>query len=216
MAEVSSIFELGFLSRLAINAISLCVLLRFVYYRDIAQREVLGGLMLFGNGVFIVTALLHSVEISMGFAFGLFAVFSMLRYRTEALELRDMMYLFVSIVIALMCAVSNLSIVDLLTVNGLVCLIAFICETSFLSNKTSQKQVLYEKIDLITPDKKDELFADLEARIGFKVEQVEIGNVDFLRDTVSLKVYYFPKEPKPVLDIAKASSSQVKNEHQST
>ena len=102
MIEQDTILTIDFLIRFIINIASLLVLLRLIHYRSASHRDSLGGFLLFGNGVFLVTALLHNVEMSMGFAFGLFAVFSMLRYRTETLSIGDMAYLFVSITIALM------------------------------------------------------------------------------------------------------------------
>ncbi len=209
MSDMISVFDIDFIARFAVNAVSLLVLLRFIYYRNVSQSEALSGLMLFGNGVFLVTALLHSVEISMGFAFGLFAVFSMLRYRTEALSLRDMTFLFVSIVISLMSAVSALPVVELLVVNTLVCLTSVLCEGALLQKKATVKNILYEKIELITPEKRSELLADLEARIGFKIERIDIGDIDFLKDTAQIKVYY-------MLDNAVQQAQPLEQKHAQT
>lgn len=192
MFETESILNTEFCIRFVINIASLLILLRLVHYRSASHRDSLGGFLLFGNGVFLVTALLHNVEMSMGFAFGLFAVFSMLRYRTETLSIGDMAYLFVSITIALMSAVSDLNYSELIMVNSALCVLAVFCESSFLATKILEKNVIYEKIELIHPSKRTELINDLQARTGLIIERVEVGDVDFLRDTAVLKVFHYP------------------------
>ncbi len=190
MSEAQTILTNDFFIRFLINAIALFILLRVIYYRNVSQRESLTGFMMFGNGVFLVTALLHNVDMSMGFAFGLFAVFSMLRYRTETLTVRDMTYLFVLIAISLMSSVSSMSFVELSLINGLMCGMAALIETSILAKKTASKQVVYEKIELIRPERYDDLVKDLQQRLGHNIEQVVIGDVDFLKDSAVLKVFY--------------------------
>lgn len=179
-----------FLTRFAINFVSLIVLLRGIYYRNDAQSESSSGFLVFGNGVFFVTALLHDVEMSMGFAFGLFAVFSMLRYRTETLSVRDMTYLFVLIAISLLSSVSTLSMMELTGVNAALCIITRFSETSLFTKTIEHKLVRYENIALIKPSESQLLYADLEQRLGVEVTNVEIGDVDFLRDSALLKVFY--------------------------
>jgi len=192
MTEATSILNVDFFIRFIVNIISLLILLRLIHYRSASHRDSLGGFLLFSNGVFLVTALLHNVEMSMGFAFGLFAVFSMLRYRTETLSIGDMAYLFVSITIALMSAVSNLTIIELIVVNSALCALALFCESSFLATKILEKNIVYEKIDLIHPDQMPALLADVQQRTGLNIERIEIGDVDFLRDTALLKVFHYP------------------------
>jgi len=190
MSDAESVLTLNFFIRFFVNLISLLILLRWVHYRSSSHKNSIGGFLLFGNGVFMVTALLHNVEMSMGFAFGLFAVFSMLRYRTEALSITDMAYLFVSITIALMSAVSGLSIPELILINGLMCALAIFCESAFLATKMLEKSIVYENIKLIHPDHTDEMLNDLHQRTGLNIDHVEVGDIDFLRDTAILKVFY--------------------------
>ncbi len=207
MSEAQTILTNDFFIRFLINAIALFILLRVIYYRDASNRESLTGFMMFGNGVFLVTALLHNVDMSMGFAFGLFAVFSMLRYRTETLTVRDMTYLFVLIAISLMSSVSSMSFVELSLINGLMCGMAALIETSLLAKKTANKQVVYEKIDLIRPERYQDLVDDLEQRLGHNIEQVVIGDVDFLKDSAVLKVFY-NLEPKAESQVTESSNKQ--------
>lgn len=197
MFATSGNLTLDFFVRFLVNGLFLFVLLRLIHYRTTLQRGSLGGFMLFGNGIFVVTALLHDVELSMGFAFGLFAVFSMLRYRTESLSTVEMAYLFVAIAVSLLSAVGNLNLLELMLVNGLICALAMFCESSWLATRTVVKNIVYEKIELIRPERIDELRADLRQRTGLTVDRVEVGDVDFLKDTAVLKVYYAPDGSRP-------------------
>ena len=195
MVETTSVFDMDFFSRFVINLISLLVLLRGIYYRNSTHKEVLSGFILFGNGVFFVTAILHDVEMSMGFAFGLFAIFSMLRYRTESLTIREMTYLFVLIAMALLAAVGTFPLTELAILDAFICFLAFVVESSILVRHVEEKNVLYEKIDLIQPAHRNALLTDLRQRLGYEVLRVEIGDVNFLRDTAQLRVYFDPEKP---------------------
>lgn len=188
--------SIEFASRYLINLISLLILLRFIYYRSSDQKEILGGFLLFGNGVFFVTSILHDVEMSMGFAFGLFAIFSMLRYRTESLSIREMSYLFVVITLSLMSAVSTLSLLELSLINGFVCFFAIACESAILAQNVEEKNVQYDNVKLISPECRNELHKDLSKRLGVEVIRVQVGEVDFLRDSAKLRVYCKDLEPQ--------------------
>lgn len=182
-----------FFIRFVVNNVFLLVLLRMVYYRTSMRRDSMGGFLLFGNGLFLVTALLADVEVSMGFTLGLFAVFGLLRYRTEALSTVEMAYLFVSIAISLMSAVSGLNIGALIVVNGLMCALAIFCESPLLAAKKLEKNIVYEKIDLVHPARLEELRHDLQQRTGLVVDRIEVGDIDFLKDSTMLKVFYVNK-----------------------
>lgn len=189
-------FTLGndFLSRLLINSLSLIVLIRFCYYRFSQHRTNASSFILFGMGVFLVTSLLHSAEVSMGFAFGLFAVFSMLRYRTESISIKEMTYLFLVIAIALLAAVSKLSAIELSCITLTVCLITYLLETSVLFPALDELEIDYEKIENINSQKEHLLIADLNARTGLNIQQVELLSIDFLRDCARLKIRFKGKE----------------------
>ena len=179
-----------FFVRFLVNNVFLLVLLRLVHYRTSLRRDSLGAFLLFGNGIFLVTALLHNVQVSMGLTLGLFAIFGMLRYRTEALTTVEMAYLFVSIAISLMSAVGRMNIGALLMVNGIMCVLAVFCESSLLASKKLEKNIVYERIDLVHPARRQELRHDLQQRTGLIIERIEVGDIDFLRDTTMLKVFY--------------------------
>ncbi len=198
---IPTALNLPFFIRLAINLVSLFVLVRLCYYRKSPNSEFLFSFYLFGIGVFIIVHFLHNVEMSMGFAFGLFAVFAMLRYRTESISIREMTYLFLVIAIALLSAIGPMNYWELLLINLLIGGFAAFAESPLLISQLTEKMVQYEKIDHIKPENREILLEDLRQRTGLNVQTVQIENIDFLKDTALLKVYYLVadhKEPKPV------------------
>jgi hypothetical protein len=186
-----------FILKLFINIISISTLCYGCYYRLNKNSNVAGSFLLFGVGIFIITNLLHGVDMSMEFAFGLFAVFTMLRYRTDTISIKEMTYLFLVTAIALLTAVSSLSIPELLALNGLICFIAFIVDTRFLRSRFSMQTVSYERINNIKPENRALLMEDLRSRTGLNVVAVEIMHIDFLKDTAELNVKYLPEINSP-------------------
>ena len=130
----------------------------------------------------------------MGAAFGLFAVFSMLKYRTEGISSKDMTYMFLVIAMGLITALSKGSWLELSFINLIILVFTFCLETSILMRKEVSKTIQYENIEMIKPEFRAELTADLEARMGIKINRIAIGRIDFLKDTAIVKVYYY--EPK--------------------
>jgi ribosomal protein S24E len=131
------------------------------------------------------------VEMSMGAAFGLFAVFSMLRYRTEDISIKDMTYMFLVIAMGLINAVTKGSWDELLLVMSIIILVTWLLESRVLMRKEVSKIVMYENIELIKPENKQQLIEDLQNRLGVKVNSVTIGKIDFLRDTAQVQVHYY-------------------------
>ncbi len=183
---------IDFISRLLINTLSVVILIRFCYYSFSQHRANASSFMLFGMGVFLVTSLLHSADVSMGFAFGLFAVFSMLRYRTESISIKEMTYLFLVIAIALLSAVSTLSTYELSLINLAICSMTYLLETSLILPSLEEIEIEYEKIDNININRRLKLIEDIKTRTGLNVVQVEILSIDFLRDCTRLKIHFAP------------------------
>lgn len=186
---------LPFILKLIVNIISISILCYGCYYRLNKNYNVAGSFLLFGVGIFIITNLLHGVDMSMEFAFGLFAVFTMLRYRTDAISIKEMTYLFLVTAIALLTAVSSLRIPELLMLNGLICLIAFIVDTRFLRSRYLIQRLSYERIENIKPENRARLLEDLRNRTGLNVIDTDIIHIDFLRDTAEINVKYLPSSP---------------------
>jgi hypothetical protein len=184
-----------FFAMLLVNIIFLGVLLRGIFYRHSPDRNSLFGFFMFGTGVFLVTHLLQGVEISMGFAFGLFAIFAMLRYRTESITIRDMTYLFLVIVISLLNGVGPLTPLSAAFVNGLLCIIVAAGETSLFAPRIFEKNIRYENIHNIRPENYDQLVADITERTGLDIKGIEIINIDFLSDIANLKVFHNEERP---------------------
>ena len=181
-----------FLIRLLINMAGVFILVRLVYFRSTKKRAYASSYILFGLSVFLITSQLASVEISIGFAFGLFAIFSMLRYRTESINVKEMTYLFLVIAMSLLSGISATDQLELGFLLGLICLLAHVTETSLLLPKLEECIVEYERIENIVPARREELLADLRERLGEDVRTIEIESVDFLRDTATLKIQFAP------------------------
>lgn len=180
-----------FLSRFLIDITSVIILIRFIYFRHYRRTDLFLTFFGFNIIIFMITYLLNKVEMSMGAAFGLFAVFSMLRYRTENLSAKDMTYLFIVIALGLITAISDGSWEEL----GVICIILLtftaLLEGSLLIKKEHTKTITYDKIELITPEKRVELLADLNARTGLTIHRVIIQEIDFLKDATQLTIFYF-------------------------
>ena len=128
----------------------------------------------------------------MGFALGLFAVFGILRYRTEAIPIRQMTYLFIVIGISMINALSNksVSIFEVLFTNGLITLITYLIDRLWFQTIEEKKSIVYEKIELIKPENKQELIQDLKERTGLPIHEVKVDKIDFLKDTAAVTIYY--------------------------
>jgi len=186
--------DIKFFIRFLINTMSLFVLVKYCYYRRTPNREFLFSFFLFGTGVFIVSYLLRSVEVSMGFAFGLFAIFSMLRYRTEAISIKAMTYLFLVITVSLLSAVGLTSDIELILLNALICVCTSLAESKILTPPFAEQLIRYEKIENIRPQNRSRLIEDLGQRTGLEIRNVLIDKIDFLRDTATLRIFYVAGE----------------------
>lgn len=193
-------FSLRLSLRLLIDLLSLFMLLQLVYRPRYKKHELFFTFTIFNLVIFLVSFLLGKVELSMGAAFGLFAVFSMLRYRTEEISIKDMTWLFLVIALGLMNAITKIKGASdgyeyllLVFINGGVLLLALLLESRLLFNKESSKTVTYEKIGLIHESQRQLLIDDLRARTGLDVKHVSVLRIDFVNDSALLKVYYSEK-----------------------
>ncbi len=184
--------------RLLIDLASVFVLVRFIYYPIYKHRELFFTYFIFNIVIFLISFLLNKVDLSMGAAFGLFAVFSMLRYKTEEIAIKDMTYLFLVIAIGLVSAVTkvkdtadSVECLFLIGINATVLLITYLLESNVFMKKENVKTILYENIELIKADKKEELLADIRLRTGFNVHRYSIHKIDFLKDAAQIKIYFY-------------------------
>jgi len=182
----------------AFNIFVCWIIIRYFYYRRGGRRDFLFTFTLFAVTIFLLIFLLDSVKLQIGMALGLFAIFGILRYRTEQVSIREMTYLFVIIGISVLNGLSTaINYAELLLTNFLFVAAIALMESKRFIKHTSCKIILYEKIELIKPDKSEELKKDLEERTGLKVLKFEVGHIDFLKDIAFLKVYYHPEGNTP-------------------
>ena len=182
---------LHLLMRFAFNLLISWLIVRFGYYSKSQRKVDVLTFMLFSSAMFLLIFLMENVSVQIGLTLGLFAIFGVMRYRTETVPVREMTYLFVIIATSVIIGLAlNISYAELFAANGLILLLLWLLEGRLLLRHLSAKLVIYEKIDLIVPERREELMADLEARLGLKIERLEVGHVDFLRDVAFIKVYY--------------------------
>ncbi|NTW04426.1 MAG: DUF4956 domain-containing protein [Oscillochloris sp.] len=172
------------------------VIVRLIYYPRTQDRNYVFSFLAFNTVIYFVLALLTSVELSVGVGFGLFAIFSVLRYRTEETPIREMTYLFVLIALPVMNAVlmPTTNLAQLLLANGVVVAVLYVLEQGWGFRFEASSRVTYERIELIRPDRRAELIADLRIRTGLPVKRVQIGRIDLLRDATEIMLYYDPEE----------------------
>ena len=184
------------LFKFTIDAAVLFVLIRMIYYPIHRKKENLFTYFVFNILIFFLCILMNDVKLSMGFGFGLFAVFSIIRYRTEQLSVKDMTYLFTVITVAVINALvsKKVSIAELLFTNGTIMGLVYVMEHLWLTRHEAMRFLIYEKIELIKPENKTRLFDDLRERLGITVSRIEIGRVNLLRDTAELRVFFFEDE----------------------
>lgn len=187
---------LELLFRLVINFSVAFVIIRLIYYPVHNRKDYLFTYFIFNLLIFFLSYLLSGIKLQLGFAFGLFAIFGILRYRTEALAIKEMTYLFVVIAVAVINALANkkISYSELMFTNLAIISVTYLIEKKWLLRHETNKTIVYEKIDLIKPDSHHLMIEDLEARTGLKITRIQVGRIDFLRDVARVKIFYYEDE----------------------
>ena len=185
-----------------INLIAILIIVRGLYYPKCKRGEFFFTYILIAISTFMLIYVLGDVKLKAGIALGLFAIFSIIRYRTEQVAIREMTYLFIIIALSAIngLTVSELSIGEVIIINILFIMSIWICESKLLISHYSYKVIKYDNVNLITPEKREELIADLEKRTGLKIEKVEVGSIDFLKDAAIVKMYYKSKSANNSVD----------------
>ena len=201
-----SLTELGL--RFFINLVFCWIIVHCFYYRKSRRRDYYFTFLVFSSAMLMMLYMMGNVEIGVGLTLGLFAIFGVIRYRTETVPIREMTYMFVIIAVAAINGLSTLfklvgagtadphytlewaNVGILVVTNLLIIGLIWILESERIVKHTSTKLVLYDRIELIVPERRAELVADLEKRLGLKVDNLEVGHVDFLKDSAYIKVYY--------------------------
>ena len=180
------------LFKFSIDLLFLFIIVRLIYYRIKEEKDYVFTFFMFNILTFFICFLLRKVPMEMGFALGLFAVFGILRYRTEAIPIRQMTYLFIVIGLSMINSLANKSIswLEILLANAIITIITYLIDRVWFSTIELTKTILYEKIELIKPENEQELIEDLKQRTGLQIVAVKVDKVDFLRDTAQIKIYY--------------------------
>ena len=182
--------------KLLFNLAIVSYIVRYLYYNSTKNKDYLFTYLMISITVFLLCFLLENVKLQLGFALGLFAIFGIIRYRTDPIPIKEMTYLFIVIGISIMNALANkkISYSELLFANLSILALTYILERIWLIKKESRKNITYEKIDLIVPEKREELLKDLKIRTGLNINRVEVRRIDFLSDTAQIRIFYFENE----------------------
>lgn len=201
LAKSADQFELTWFSndaytlliRMAVNIVFLTILIRYLYYPKTKRKDYLFTYYLIGMITFFLCFGLKKLDIDTGMGLGLFAIFGIIRYRTDAIEIKEMTYLFVIIGVSVVnsLASNQISISEMAIINVSIVLITFGLENLWLVKHETRKTINYERIELIVPEKYEEMKADIEKRTGIVINRIEIGKIDFLNDTAQLRIFYY-------------------------
>jgi len=184
------------LIRLCVNVVFITILIRFLYYAKTKRKDYLFTYYLIGTITFFLCFGLKKLDIDTGMGLGLFAIFGIIRYRTDAIEIKEMTYLFLIIGLSVVNALASnqLSIAEMSLINVFMVVLTYILEFLLLMKHETRKTINYERIDLITPDKASEMKRDIETRTGLSINRFEIGKIDFLNDTAQVRIFYYAEE----------------------
>lgn len=189
LIDVQGILEL--ITRFFINMVVIGLIVRCFYYPKSRRRDYLFAFMLLSVSIFLLIYLMEGSKMKIGAALGLFAIFGIIRYRTEAIPIREMTYLFYLVSLSVINGMATkLSLAELLLSNGLFVAVAWMFESNRLVHHVCSKYIRYDNVGLILPEKRAELIADLERRTGLKIIRLDVGSVDFLKDSVLIRIYY--------------------------
>ena len=180
------------------NLLIILIIVRYIYYPVTKNKDYLFTYFLISLTVFLLCVLLDSVKLQLGFALGLFAIFGIIRYRTDPIPIKEMTYLFLVIGISVVNALANkkISYAELVFANLLIVFVTFGMERLWLLKHETRKNITYEKIDLIVPEKREELVEDLRNRTGIDIIRIEIRRIDFLRDIANIRIFYYEDDSK--------------------
>ena len=167
------------------------IIIKLIYHRDHNNNDFVFTYFMFNSLIFFFASILGSMTVNLGFAFGLFAVFAILRYRTDPIPIKEMTYLFIVITIGVINALSSseVSYAELLFTNVALVVLTYFLETYWQNNLLVSHTVEYEIIENIKPENHEKMLLDLEDRTGLSIKHFEIRRINFLRDTVQIRIY---------------------------
>lgn len=190
------------LIRFLLNFAVVGIIARFFYYPNSKRRDYMFIFIIMSMSIFMLVSFMGGDSMKTGAALGLFAIFGIIRYRTEAIPIREMTYLFMLVAVSVVNAMgkaeyhprsdywSGIGLITVLFADIIFICMAWLFESSRLLNEHCSKYIKYDNVDLVAPDKREELKADLEKRTGLKILKVEVGSIDYLKDSVVLRIFY--------------------------
>ena len=183
---------LNLIIRFGFNLSVAFIIIKLIYQRDHNNNDFVFTYFMFNSLIFFFASILGSITINMGFAFGLFAVFAILRYRTDPIPIKEMTYLFIVITIGVINALSGdeVSFEALLFTNTALVGLTYFLEKYWQNNLLASMNIDYEKIENVKPENHEALLADLKERTGLNIQDFQFSRMNFLRDTVRIKIYY--------------------------
>ncbi len=183
---------LSLVCRFIFNLLVSAGIIAGIYYPKTKRRDFLFTFLLIGQVIFLMCFLLESVKLQLGFALGLFAVFGIIRYRTTTVPIKEMTYLFIIIGLAVINSLANkkVSYTELIFANGIIVLITWLVERLKTFENEKFAKVLFERIEMVKPEKETELIAELEKRMGVKISRVEIMSLDYQKDIAKMLVFF--------------------------
>ena len=183
---------LDLITRFGFNVLVVFIIVKLIYQRNHPNNlDFVFTYLMFNTLIFFVAFSLASIEMDIGFAFGMFAVFAMLRFRTDPIPIKEMTYLFIAIAVGFINALSGsaISIHSILFINIILITLTYLLESYWQRNALVIRTVEYELIENIKPENHEKLIADLQDRVGMPIQRFEIGKINFLRDTVRIDIY---------------------------
>jgi Domain of unknown function (DUF4956) len=198
--EQNIILEFGV--RYALNLIVTFVLIRTFYYARHKNKDFVFTFFLFNSVLFLICFLLSSTKIELGFSFGLFAIFSIFRYRTVTVPVREMGYFFLTVTVGIINALANLSdtLLLLMICNVIILVLTYILDGNLGLEHESFEEINYDRMDLIQPEKRTEMLRNLRERTGLSIHRVKFQKIDFAKNVVNLRAYYYTQENESAIE----------------
>jgi len=197
-----SVFDLSdFAIRSGIDVTAIFLLVGLIYYPKYKNKDFVFTFSIFNVINFMICYLLGTAKIQMGFAFGLFAIFSIIRYRTIMISIKDMGYFFICVALGMLNSLSDTSdgFALLIICNVVILGMTFFLERLNFINNENSKEIIFDNVNLIKPSQRDALLAELKGRTELDIHRVDVLKINYLKDTVLLKVYYYAKESENLL-----------------
>jgi hypothetical protein len=189
---------ISLLVRFSMNLIVIVLIVVGLYAKNSRRKDFYFSYIAISMGIFLLCFLLANVKMELGFALGLFAVFSIIRYRTDSIPIKEMTYLFVVIIVSVINALANkkISYAELFSTNALIVGGLYILEKILHLRQEISYRILYEKIENVQAGREEELLADLKLRTGIDIKRFEIDRIDFLRDVAYINIFFDIKKKK--------------------